>query len=465
MSSRDVGKDIHQTPDRESPSSSPPSASSEPTWPKGWRPWTSLFGCFLLMWNSWGLINAYGTFESYYQQHLLPGRDLHLWNMVGSTQSFMILSFSFVVGRICDAGHSKALMITGSLLVTVGMFLLSVVNGHGTEGEGNYGLIWFTQGFVQGLGMSCFFVTSSTGNYESSRKMRCRQLTHSVAVAATWFVNKKPTAIGIVASGASIGVKCSHSGIIALLTFTSAGLVYPTMTTFTIKYLGFNNAIRAIAGLIGCTCLISVLLAVPNPAHEFHSPEKWLNVRVWVDPRAFRHPPFCWLTASISFMFLGFYAIFFNIEGVSDPGQLQMTSKLIASQVGSILWIRSKVPTARVRSRFTRRVEGRCHRDILVIGSSERVEHHWPPELSRLSRTVRSISSRSCSTSANSFGQLRYAQSSHQCLDDWLTLDPNPVDSSIDLVPGVSVRHQLRRHIWCNHRSATRLGRLDHQPE
>lgn len=95
----------------------------------------------------------------------------------------------------------------------------------------------------------------------------------------------------------------------------TAGLVYPTMTTFTIEKLGFNNAARAIAGVIGFTCLLSFLLATPNPAHQHRKPQKWLSRQVWVDPTAFRYQPFCWLTASICFVFFGFYAIFFNLEG------------------------------------------------------------------------------------------------------------------------------------------------------
>lgn len=169
-------------------------AASHSKWPKGWRPWLCLFGCFLLMFNSWGLVNAYGTFASYYKQHLLPGTDLLLWNLVGSTESFIVLALSFVVGRLVDANYSRHLIVLGALLLTLGMFLLSTVNGSGTRDEGNYGLTWFTQGFVVGLGMSCFFVSSSQ-------------------VAATWFIYTKAIAIGIVASGASVG-KCFAYGLI-----------------------------------------------------------------------------------------------------------------------------------------------------------------------------------------------------------------------------------------------------------
>ena len=100
-------------------------------------------------------------------QHLLPGRDLLLLNLVGSTESFVVLILSAIVGRFLDAGHSRELIIIGTVLVTLSQFLLSTVNGGGGYNEGNYGLIWLTQGFLGGLGMACFFVTSSQGK-------RCR---------------------------------------------------------------------------------------------------------------------------------------------------------------------------------------------------------------------------------------------------------------------------------------------------
>lgn len=146
-------------------------------WPTGWRPYAALFvchssispqqlamanylqGCFLLMFNSWGVVNVYGTFASYYSESLFRGDDLLLSNLIGSTQCFIVLFFSFIVGRLLDANHSRELLLAGSVIVTIGMFMLSVCNGNGGLNQGNYGLTWLTQGLVTGLGMACFFVS------------------------------------------------------------------------------------------------------------------------------------------------------------------------------------------------------------------------------------------------------------------------------------------------------------------
>lgn len=98
-----------------------------------------------------------------------------------------------------------------------------------------------------------------------------------------------------------------------------AGLIYPMMIKFLITQVGFNDAVRYVATLVGVTSFTAYLLAVPNPAHHFRKPETWRSMRVWIDTNAFRDPAFCWFTAAICFVFFGFYAVFFNLEDVSHP--------------------------------------------------------------------------------------------------------------------------------------------------
>ncbi|KAK8156523.1 major facilitator superfamily domain-containing protein [Phyllosticta citrichinensis] len=273
LSETDPEKGVQETTGTEQPGD-----IEEGNWPTGWRPWTTLAACFFLMFNSWGLVNAYGTFASYYKDVLLPNQDALFFNLFGATECFMVLLLSGVVGRLLDGGHARILLGIGAVITPASFFLLSVVNGEGERGDGNVGLIWLTHGFLDGLGMSFFFVSSSQ-------------------IAATWFHKRKSLAIGIVASGASI-----------------SGLVYPIMLRFLITKVGYNNAVRGVAGLIGLTALFSFLFAVPNPTSRQRAPDSWARVRVWLDPEAFKNKQFCWFTAAISFMFLGFYAVFFNLE-------------------------------------------------------------------------------------------------------------------------------------------------------
>ena len=103
--------------------------------------------------------------------------------------------------------------------------------------------------------------------------------------------------MGVVASGASI-----------------SGFIYPYMIKSLIQIVGFNDAQRYTATLTAVTCVLAILIARPNPAHPFRKPESWARVSVWIDTHAFRNHSFAWLCAAISFLFFGFYAVFFNLE-------------------------------------------------------------------------------------------------------------------------------------------------------
>ncbi|KAF2099966.1 MFS general substrate transporter, partial [Rhizodiscina lignyota] len=253
----------------------------EPDWPKGWRPYLALFACFFLMFNSWGFVNGYGTFGSYYYQHLLRGTNILLINLIGSSQCFFILAPSVAMGRLLDAGYQRPLLVAGTILTSLGMTLTGVVN-HGTDaGGGSYGLTYLMQGFLMPLGMACFFVASSQ-------------------IAATWFAKKKSIVVGIVACGASI-----------------AGLVYPVMMKFLLAAIGFKKMTACIGALSFLLCAFAVVFAQP-PAKWFEEkktkPEKWLEVETFFDPSAFKNAAFRWCVASVTLMFFGFYAVFFNLE-------------------------------------------------------------------------------------------------------------------------------------------------------
>lgn len=117
------------------------------------------------MFNSWGLVNAYGTWSSYYVGHSLEGTDQLQLNLIGSTQSFLVLLFSNPVGRLLDANYSRAVIGFGAIFVPFGLFMLSVVHPTNAtvKSNGNFGLIWAMQGLIVGLGMAPFFVSSSQG--------------------------------------------------------------------------------------------------------------------------------------------------------------------------------------------------------------------------------------------------------------------------------------------------------------
>jgi len=159
----EAGSIRNMPPPNSSPRGSIDSSLDEPEWPSSWRAYACLLGCFFLMFNSWGLVNAYGTWSSYYVGHSLRNTDQLQLNLIGSTQSFLVLLLSNPVGRLLDAGYARYVIGFGSVCVPLGLFLLSVVHPQDTSAHANFGTIWALQGLVVGLGMAPFFVSSSQG--------------------------------------------------------------------------------------------------------------------------------------------------------------------------------------------------------------------------------------------------------------------------------------------------------------
>lgn len=86
------------------------------------------------------------------------------------------------------------------------------------------------------------------------------------------------------------------------------------MLRFLIRQHGFTLAVVFEAIVICGTSILAILLAKPNPEHVIRKPKKWMDPKVFWDTKAFRNLAFTFMVASISFLFLGFYCVFFNLE-------------------------------------------------------------------------------------------------------------------------------------------------------
>src|ERR1700744_3407612 len=128
--------------------------------------------------ESRGIVNSYGVFQTFYVTSLLKLHSASEISWIGTTQAFILVALSLVVGPILDRGYFRSLLITGTFLTTFGTMMTSL----GTQ----YWQIFLAQGISVGLGSGCFFLPS-------------------VALVATYFTTRRALAIGITAAGGSIG--------------------------------------------------------------------------------------------------------------------------------------------------------------------------------------------------------------------------------------------------------------------
>ncbi|KAF4922360.1 Fujikurins efflux protein [Colletotrichum viniferum] len=140
--------------------------------------WLSVLGTFLVVMNTWGVINSFGVFQSYYVTALdRPPSDI---SWIGSIKVFLLFFIGTFTGRLTDAGFFRPLAISGAIL------FLTVTETLATSACPKYWQIFLAQGFCVGIGSGCLFCPA-------------------VAIVSTYFNKRRSLAIGITACGSGVG--------------------------------------------------------------------------------------------------------------------------------------------------------------------------------------------------------------------------------------------------------------------
>ncbi|KAF2000043.1 MFS general substrate transporter [Amniculicola lignicola CBS 123094] len=230
--------------------------------------WLQVLGGFFLLFNSWGIINTFGSYQAYYETVLLPDSSPSSISWIGSIQAFLLLFVGALSGPIYDAGYFRALLITGSFLLVIGQMMLSLCH--------EYWQVLLAQAFCIGCGCGCLFIPS-------------------VAILNTYFTTRIGTVIGIAASGSSFG-----------------GVIYPIIFHKLLPQIGFGWTTRVIGFIILATQL------VPNVCMRVRVlPAK---KRSLLDLPAFKLPYYSLMVFAFFIGFMGLYMPFFyaQIYAITD---------------------------------------------------------------------------------------------------------------------------------------------------
>lgn len=74
------------------------------------------------------MVNAYGSFQTFYQLQLLHTETSSDNAWIGSTQAFLLFLVSILAGPLFDAGHLRSLLWVVLGLLVVGVFLVSITS-------------------------------------------------------------------------------------------------------------------------------------------------------------------------------------------------------------------------------------------------------------------------------------------------------------------------------------------------
>ncbi|KAI1659576.1 MFS general substrate transporter [Daldinia decipiens] len=144
--------------------------------PDGGAGWIQVFVGHLALFNTFGWFNSYGIFQDYYTEELnLP---LSAVSWTGSVQVFLLACIGMFSGRLFDAGYFRSLIMIGSILQILAVFMASIA----TE----YWQLFLAQGVCGGLGAGILYCPI-------------------IACVSTYFARKRALAIALVTSGGATG--------------------------------------------------------------------------------------------------------------------------------------------------------------------------------------------------------------------------------------------------------------------
>ncbi|ORY70267.1 major facilitator superfamily domain-containing protein [Pseudomassariella vexata] len=192
----------------------------------GWEAWLVVFGSMIVLIHTWGLVNSFGVFQTYYETELLPTSSSSDISWIGSLQAALLMMGGVVSGPLFDAGYFRALLLSGLFFVEFGTFMTSLCT--------SYWQIVLAQGICVGLGCALMFLPSA-------------------AILGHYFVKKRAFAFGVQSVGSPI-----------------AGIVLPIIFGRLQPQIGFAWTTRVIGFILTALAAIPVVFMktrVPPRAH------------------------------------------------------------------------------------------------------------------------------------------------------------------------------------------------------
>ncbi|WFC98810.1 hypothetical protein MYAM1_001542 [Malassezia yamatoensis] len=222
--------------------------------------WLQVVGTFFLFFNASGVVNSFGVFQTYYEQNLMHDINTSKIAWIGSLQACLTLFVGALTGPLFDMGYFRFLIGGGTVLAVFSLMMTSLCK--------EYWQWILAQSLGFGLGGACLFVPG-------------------MAITSTYFSTHRALAIGIAASGSSIGA-----------------VVYAVLFRNLIDHVGYGWTVRIFGFIALGTLSVSNVVMRPRiaPAHR-------RKLFVW---HAFKEPPFALFALGIFLGFVGAYIPYFH---------------------------------------------------------------------------------------------------------------------------------------------------------
>ncbi|KAG2039268.1 major facilitator superfamily domain-containing protein [Suillus americanus] len=202
------------------PSNSQTACSESGPPDSGFRAWGTVFGCFLMQFCGFGYISSFGVYQDYYTRIYLlnhsPSAISVRW--IGALTSFLAINVTLISGPLYDRGWFYHLVIMGSLLQSLSLFVLSFAK------PGQFYMIFMVQGILSGIGMGLMYGPS-------------------LAVVSQHFSRRRTLVMSLVTSGTPLG-----------------SMIHPIMLNHLLNgTVGFARGVRVSASFVSALLLIACL--------------------------------------------------------------------------------------------------------------------------------------------------------------------------------------------------------------
>ncbi|KAL4247928.1 Proton-linked Monocarboxylate Transporter [Abortiporus biennis] len=232
--------------------------SQDNTFPEGGlRAWMTVLGAFLALLCTFGQLNSFGTFQTWYEEHQLQHLSPSTISWIGSIQLWIFFFSGGFIGRIFDSYGPRVLMVLGTLILVISTMITSICTQY-------YEYI-LCQGILFGIGVGLLFYPS-------------------LAAISTHFQRLRGTAMGLAFAGSGVG-----------------GVIFPIMLRHLFVSTGFAWGVR-ISGFISLAlscmacCMVSSRLSsmpkTPGP---------------WFDTKHFKDCTFMLVIIGSAFISLGLF--------------------------------------------------------------------------------------------------------------------------------------------------------------
>ncbi len=232
----------------------------------GLEAWLQVLGSWVVLVDTWGLINCFGVYQTFYETDFLSSRSSSDISWIGSLQAALLMVIGVVSGPLYDAGYFRELLMVGLFLIVFGQFMTSLCT--------TYTQVLLAQGICIGIGMGLTFLPSA-------------------AILSQYFQKRRALVLGLSSTGSPL-----------------AGIIFPIIFSRLEPTIGFGWATRVIGFiLLG----ISVI-----PLAFMHTRVPPNKKRSLFDETAFKDVPFLFIAAATFFSFLTLYVPFFYITLFAD---------------------------------------------------------------------------------------------------------------------------------------------------